>query len=193
MPTRLEETGIDPASLSDLVLKLAYTVPRFTTEWAAQRLYLHPALVEELLQELASLRMVEVLGQSGALTHRYAISGRGTEQANRLMEICGYIGPAPVSLESYTAALEQQLAGFPEILPSQVENAISELVLTPEAVRMAGLALSSGRTFFLHGPPGNGKTSLGRLMHRALQGEVWIPYAIAIDSDIIRVYDPSVP
>lgn len=190
-PNRLEETGVDPAVLSDLALKLAYTVPRLTTEWAAQKLHLSIPLVEELLQQLTRLRLVEILGQSGALTHRYAISQRGSEQASRLMEICGYIGPAPVSLGSYSAALEQQLAGFPEIVPSQVEDAVSELVLPAEAVQMAGLALSSGRTLFLHGPPGNGKTSLARLMHRALQGDLWIPHAIAIDSNIIRVFDPQ--
>ena len=191
MPSSLDETGVDPAALTDLVLKLAYTVPRLTTEWAAQKLNLHISLVEELLQELNRQRLVEILGQSGAITHRFAISQRGAELAGRLMEICGYIGPAPVSLESYTAAMEQQLAGFSEIEPSQVENAVSDLILPADAVRMAGLALSSGRTLFLHGPSGNGKTSLARLMHRALQGDVWIPHAIAIDSNIIRVFDPQ--
>jgi hypothetical protein len=191
MPGRLDETGVDPAALTDLLLKFAYTVPRLTTEWAAQKLQLHISLVEELLQELNRQRLVEILGQSGAITHRYAISQRGAEQASRLMEICGYIGPAPVSLESYTAAMEQQLVEFPEIVPSQVESAVADLVLPEEAVSMAGLALSSGRTLFLHGPPGNGKTSLARLMHRALQGDVWIPHAISIDSNIIRVFDPQ--
>jgi hypothetical protein len=56
---------------------------------------------------------------------------------------------------------------------------------------VAGLAASSGRSLLLFGPPGNGKTSFGTLLHGALRGELWIPYSIALENAIVRVFDPQ--
>src|SRR4051812_8564482 len=51
-PTTAEETGVDPSVLSDLALKLANTVPRITTEWAAEQLRLPVSVVERLFWQL---------------------------------------------------------------------------------------------------------------------------------------------
>ena len=63
-------------------------------------------------------------------------------------------------------------------------------MLAPEAVQLAGLAISSGRSLFVFGPPGNGKTSLGRMLHAALKGDLWVPHCISVENDIIRFFDP---
>jgi predicted ATPase with chaperone activity len=146
-------------------------------------------LAGELLEQLRTEQLLEILGSSGPFGFRYAISGRGRERAARLLEISGYIGPAPVSLEAYTAMIEWQLAQAPEVRRSHVAESLSDLVLPEEDALLAGLAASSGRSLFVFGPPGNGKTSLGRLIHQALQGDLWIPHCIGIEENIIRVYD----
>jgi predicted ATPase with chaperone activity len=107
------------------------------------------------------------------------------------MKSTGYIGPAPVSLEAYTEMLHLQLAQLPKASPAQVAEAIEELVLPEHVVEIAGLARSSGRSLFLYGPPGNGKTSLGHLVHDAVEGDLWIPHSIGIGSSIIKFYDPQ--
>jgi hypothetical protein len=71
-----------------------------------------------------------------------------------------------------------------------VATAISDLVLPQNVVELASLAGSSGRSLFIYGPPGNGKTTLGHLLHRAVEGTLWIPYCIAIESNVIRIFDP---
>jgi predicted ATPase with chaperone activity len=191
-PANFAETRVSPAVLSDLALKTAYTVPNFTTEWAARQLHLPQQLAGELLELLRTDRLLDVLGLAGPLGYRFAISQPGRERAARLLEISGYVGPAPVSLESYTALLESQLAQFPSVSSGEVSAALAELVLPEEAVLAASLAVSSGRSLFVFGPAGNGKTSLGRALHNAQQGDLWIPRCIGIDSSIIRVYDPQV-
>jgi hypothetical protein len=188
-PTDPRDTGISPAVLRDLALKTAYTVPQFTTEWAARQLRLPQALVSELLEEMRTDHLLEILGSSGPFGYRYAISGRGRERAARLLEISGYIGPAPVSLEAYTSMIEWQLAQAPAVTRRGVAASLSDLVLPEEDILLAGLAASSGRSLFVSGPPGNGKTTLGRLMHHALQGDLWIPHCIGIEENIIRVFD----
>ncbi len=190
-PFSLRDSGIDPDTLADLTLKLAHTVPQFTAEWATQRLCLPLGKVEELLDQLKTDKMIEILGQDEALNYRFAITGRGGERARRLLEICGYIGPAPVSLEAYSAFLDWQFRHLPAVSLQKVAAAISELVLSEQAVQIAGLAASSGRSLLLYGPPGNGKTSVGRLLHNALEGNLWIPHCISIGSNIIRVFDPQ--
>jgi SpoVK/Ycf46/Vps4 family AAA+-type ATPase len=72
-----------------------------------------------------------------------------------------------------------------------VAASLKDLVLPAQAEQLAGLAASSRRSLFLYGPPGNGKTSLGRALHEALQGDLWIPHCIGIESNVIRVLDPQ--
>jgi hypothetical protein len=189
-PVDVHETGVEDSTLYGLATKLAYTVPHLTTEWATRQLRLPLAVVQQLLEQLRSDGLLETLGQVGPFNFRYAISQRGRERAGRLFEICGYVGPAPVSLEAYTTLLEWQMAQSPRVSSQDVVAALSELVLAPEAVQLAGLAISSGRSLFVFGPPGNGKTSLGRMLHAALKGDLWVPHCISVENDIIRFFDP---
>jgi predicted ATPase with chaperone activity len=49
--------------------------------------------------------------------------------------------------------------------------------------------VNSGRSLFLYGPPGNGKTVIAKSIIRMLSGSVYIPYAVFVDGQIIRVFD----
>lgn len=190
-PRDLAETGVDRAVLTDLTLKTASLVMQFTTQWAARRLHLPVALVAEILEQLRDEQMLDMLGSTGRFDARFAISRRGREVAERALEISGYVGPAPVSLEAYATLTKWQCDRLEAVRPEEVAAAISELVLTDEAARLAGLALFSGRSLFLSGPPGNGKTALARLLHGALRGSFWVPHALYVENSIIRVYDPQ--
>jgi hypothetical protein len=191
-PMKTSETGLNTMLVHDLALKAAATVPQFNTEWSARKLHLPQQLLSDVLEQLRVDQLLDVLGQAGPFGYRYAITQRGREAANRLLEISGYVGPAPVSLAAYTAMVEWQLALMPPPTTKQVAEATAELVLTDEARLMAGLAASSGRSLFIFGPAGNGKTTLGRHLHNALSGDIWIPHCVSIDSNIIRVFDGQV-
>jgi hypothetical protein len=85
--------------------------------------------------------------------------------------------------------LRWQFANTPPVQPEHVATALSRLVLSPKAARLAGLAVSSGRSLFVYGPPGNGKSSLGRQIHAALSGDCWMPYSITVGDTVIRLFD----
>ena len=109
------------------------------------------------------------------------------------MEICAYVGPAPVRMEAYAAMLRWQFANSPPVQPENVITALSGQVLSPKAAQMAGLAVSSGRSLFVYGPPGNGENgSLGRQFHSALPGDYWIPYDINVGESVVRLFDALV-
>ncbi len=191
-PMKAAETGVGSMLVTELALKAAATVPQFNTEWAARKLHLPQQLLSEVLEQMRTDHLLDVLGQAGPFGYRYTITQRGRETAHRLLEISGYIGPAPVSLAAYKAMIEWQLANTPPPSAEQVESAIRDLVLPEEARLMAGLAVSSGRSLFVFGPAGNGKTSLGRALHNALAGDLWMPHCINIDNSIIRIFDGQI-
>ncbi len=191
-PQDIPSAGLEETALPDLVVKLAYSVARFTTEWVGKQLHLGPALTLALLEKLCFEGLLEQLWQTSAASSHYKITDQGKNHAQRCMEMCAYIGPAPIRLETYSAMLRWQFANTQQVLPEHVTQSLSGLVLTTKAMQMAGLAVSSGRSLFVFGPPGNGKSSLGRQIQAALPGDYWMPYAISVGENIIRLYDAHV-
>ncbi len=191
-PTAPQDTasaGLGERVLTDLALKLAYSVARFATDWVAKQLHLSVALADEVLDQLCREGLVEETLRTGPGKSHYSITPMGRETAERLLEVCRYVGPAPVDIKTYAAMLRWQFAHTPPVRPEQVTAALSRLVLSSEATQLAGLAVSSGRSLFVFGPPGNGKSSLGRQIRAALPGDYWIPYCISVGDSIIRMYD----
>jgi predicted ATPase with chaperone activity len=188
-PQDLASAGLEEGVLTDLATKLAYTVARFTTDWVCKQLNLSLALVGELMEVLCREGMIEETLRTSQGRAHYRITQRGREYAARSLEVCAYIGPAPVDLKAYAAMLRWQFAQTPPVQPEHVVNALQGLVLEPKAAQLAGLAVSSGRSLFIYGPPGNGKSSLGRQIHGALSGDYWIPHVISVGKTIIRIYD----
>src|SRR5579871_1698227 len=164
-PRDLPATGLDRGFLADLALKIAHALPQCTTRWVAEQMCLPLPLVENLLEEMAGKHLLEVLGQEGPFNHRYSATRNGHERALRARGVCGYAGPAPVTLDAYAAMIHYQHSRFPEVTLEDVQAALSELVLPPDDQLTAALAVISQRSLFVYGPPGNGKTSLARLLH----------------------------
>jgi predicted ATPase with chaperone activity len=190
-PRDLKSTGIDRGLLADLALKTAQALPQCTTQWIAGQMLLPIPLAEELLEGLVREHLLEVLGHEGPFNHRYSVTSRGQNRAQRISEVCGYVGPAPVSLEAYTETIHYQHSRFPEVSLEDVQTALADLVLPPDDVLTAALAVMSQRSLFLFGPPGNGKTSMARMLHNVRESALWVPHAVAVGGDIIRIFDPQ--
>jgi hypothetical protein len=191
-PQNMAAAQVDQEVLTGLVLKLAYTTARFTTDWVAKQLHFSLHLAADVLDHLCREALIEETMKTNQLRSHFRITDQGRERGGHLLEICGYIGPAPVSLASYGAMLRWQFAKTQQVLPEHVTSALSALVLSPEAVKLAGLAISSGRSLFVYGPSGNGKSSLGRAIHAALPGDYWIPYSLSVADTVIRVFDEQI-
>jgi DNA-binding PadR family transcriptional regulator len=191
-PLDIASARLEEGTLTDLCLKIAYGVARFTTDWVSKRLHLAMPLATDVLDQLCREGLIEEIMKTNQARSHYRITDRGRAQAARSLEICAYIGPAPVSLQSYAAMLRWQFANTPPVRPENVDAALSNMVLSPQAARLAGLAASSGRSLFVYGPAGNGKSTIGRQIHAALVGDCWIPHCISVRNSVIRVFDEQV-
>ena len=186
---RLGELDVSLGFLTDLTLKAVSLNPDCTTAHVAERIRLGMAETDALLQRLYEEKLVDKKGTVGLHNNRYAMTDRGWERAAQSMARCNYVGPAPVSLEEYTKMLVRQVRSRPPVPKAELDAVLNELVLPDSVKRRLGMVASSGRSLFLSGPPGNGKTTMARALVNAIPGEIWIPYAIEVDGHVIRVFD----
>jgi hypothetical protein len=191
-PIDMAGAGLEERTLIELAVKIACTTARFTTDWLAARMHLSLPLTRLILTELGVEELVEETLKISESRSHYRITPQGREMGVRLLEFSRYVGPAPVSLEAYRAMLRWQFTNAPPTKPQDVAKCLSTLVLTDDAIQMAGLSVSSGRSLFIYGPPGNGKSSVGRQIHSAMHGDIWIPYCLSVGGTVIRMYDDQV-
>ncbi len=190
MAETVEETGLDFGFLADLVLKAVYSDANSTSERVAEKIKLPMGVTETVLQYLYRERLIEIRERTQYQSNRYAMLDRGWERVQKLLGICGYIGPAPVVLDSYSAGVRWMEKTRKPANPENVVHAFADMVLHERVLQTLGLIVDSRRSLFLTGPPGCGKTTAALALHAALEGEVWVPYAIEVDGQVIRVFDP---
>src|ERR1044072_6621185 len=135
IPLPPEATQLDYGFLADLTLKTVYADANCTTERAAQKLKLSMPVTENLLQHLYREKFVEIRGLDGYVNHRYELLDRGWQRAQQLLEMNGYIGPAPVSLPAYSEMVLRQTAARDPVEPQSVVEAMSALVVPEAAVQ----------------------------------------------------------
>ena len=193
-PQSLEETGLSSTFVGELVLKVLYHKGQTTAGEIADGLCLPlPKILSPVLDLLKNEHLVEVRGSSGlaATTYQYVLSGKGTERAREAQARNGYVGPAPVPLAAYVARVRAQSIGSVAVTFNELREALSHLVLPEQTLRQLGPAINSGRSIFLFGPPGTGKSSIAETLATLLRGSIVLPYAVLVGEQLIRVFDTS--
>src|SRR4029078_4890425 len=122
--------------------------------------------------------------------YRYALTDLGRERAMQFLDINRYVGPAPVPLGQYNAYVRACMAARPWIDRDCLSRGFDNLIVNQGMYERLGPAVNSGKSLFLYGAPGNGKTVVAEGIGRALGEEMHIPHAIDVDGQIITMFDP---
>lgn len=192
LPGSIEETGLSLAFIANLALKTLYSGQYLTGAEVARRLHLpYPNVTAPALEHLRRQQLVEVRGgRMGEPSYEYVLTEKGWSRARELMDQSGYVGPAPVTLGQYFEVMKRQSLSEERFSREDLEEHLTNLVLTPDVFDQLGPAINSRRAVFIHGSPGNGKTAVSEALGRMLRGSIWIPYVISVHGSLIVLYDP---
>ena len=193
-PVDIAATRIHENDLLGLLMKLIYTGHLETMRHFVDAIKLPYQVVDDLVRKAVDRQLLRSLGSRDmfSLTDTsYAVTEEGRRYTQDELQQCRYAGPAPVSLEEFIEVINLQKITNEAVTYDRLRHAFGDLVVDDQIVEKCGPALNSGRAMLLYGPPGNGKTSVALSFTSLFNDVIYVPYAIMVEGQIIRMYDPS--
>jgi predicted ATPase with chaperone activity len=195
-PESLKETGLTMGLLTDLILRTLYQRGVMLGLDLARFLCLPFKIIEEAIRFLKDEKCIEVTGGEliGRVSYKFALTDLGRRRAQDATQQCAYVGPAPVPLEDYVEQTYRQAVTGIACSPDALRSHFGHLVIKEDLFNAIGPAVVSGKSVFIYGPPGNGKTAMARAIGdfmNAAGGSIYVPFAIQAEGGIITIFDPS--
>jgi len=190
-PASFDDAGLTDSEVEALILKYLLNRGDATGRDIADQLKLPFVLIDELLREIKNEQLVVHRGSAPMNDYQYQLTDVGRERARRYSAHCTYFGSAPVGLQDYIESVTAQSLAGQRPSAENLHAAFEDLLLNKQMLDRLGPAINSGRGLFLFGAPGNGKTSIAERVTGTFGQHIWIPRAIGVDGEIIRLFDPA--
>ncbi|MFN7144046.1 MAG: AAA family ATPase, partial [Myxococcota bacterium] len=190
-PRTWEEAGLDPLLGEQLVLRYFVGTGTESARTVANDLCLALPLTKELLEQLKTGKLLQHRGSTAMGDFIYELTEAGRSKALDYKRLCAYVGPAPVPWTQYLQSVRDQTLRSRTPTAEDLGRAFEDLLVSQDLVDRLGPAITSGRAMFLHGDPGNGKTSIAERITRCFGDEIWIPHALLVDGHLVKLYDPA--
>ncbi len=190
-PRSFRDAGLTDSEVESLILKYMLARGEASGREVAGQIRLPFLLIESLLQQMKQDQLLAIRAAAAMNDYVFQLTDVGRERARRQSEHCTYFGAAPVALQAYIDSVKAQSLTEQHPTVADLQRAFSDLLINPRMLTRLGPAINSGRGLFLYGAPGNGKTSIAERVTRAFGESIWIPRAIGVDGEVMRLYDPS--
>jgi predicted ATPase with chaperone activity len=194
-PEDVDGTGLTRGMLTDMALKVIYFNGFASGIEIAKTLALpYSDVTEDVIHFLKDEKFVDIRGGQdfGAATMEYSLTERGRAKVNEALGRNTYVGPCPVDLRDYQRVVEAQTISTVQVTRDSIKEAMGGLVLNERILSLVGPAANSGKSMFLFGKPGNGKTTVAERLARTLGGEIYVPHCLQVDGHIIKIFDPLI-
>jgi len=193
-PASIAATGIDETQLLSLLMKLIYNLRLTTNREFVEAIKLPYHVVLDLVQMAVDRALLRTLGSRNSdsmMDMSYTLTDEGRRWTIDALQRLRYVGPAPVTIDEFTDQVNLQKLTNELVTFERIRASLGDLVFDDSIVEQCGPALNSGRAMLLYGPPGNGKSSVAFRLANVFNDVIYVPYAVSIEGQIIRVHDPS--
>jgi hypothetical protein len=191
LPATLQDTGLSDSFVDGLICKYLLGVYAATGRQVASVLGLPFSIIDKAITSLRSRKMVVNTDVASFGDFTIQLSEEGQRQAVRWMEACSYVGTAPVPLADYVAAIREQTLKHDNVGRGEISRSFDSISIREGMLQRIGPAIRAGSGLFLHGAPGNGKTTIAERIGNAFEQTIWIPKTLVVDGNIILLYDPA--
>ncbi len=194
-PMRPEETEIGENVIINLIAKTMFERGTVTPTLLSDDVKLAKSVINIILEEMTRLQLVESRGLATSDIKsdiRYHLTTKGSALALEAMALSQYIGPAPVTLESFTLQVRRQSIAHEKVNRDDLEASMTHLVFPADIRARLGPAANSGKSILLYGEPGNGKTSIAEALGTAFKDTIFVPYSIIVGNQIIKFFDETI-
>ncbi len=190
-PKQFDEENLNQDLVESLILKCVMNLGSASGRRLAEQLKLPFGLLHELFISLRQRVLIVPKRDAAMNDYEWELSNDGFERAKRISQQCTYFGATPVTVEEYVESITLQSIRKTRPRFADLKAAYSDMILPFEMISQIGQALNAGRGLFLYGPPGNGKSSIGERVMDCVSEAIWIPRAIVIGREIVRLFDPT--
>lgn len=189
-PDDMKSAGVNETLLEAIVYRYLQNIGECEGRKIADQVKLPFRMIEPLMTRLKMEQNVAYKNSTATNDYVYILTETGRAIARNHVNDCTYYGACPVPLREYIASVKCQTIEGQYPKKQDLLQAFKDLLINPNMLKKLGPAVASGRGMFLFGFPGNGKTSIAERVTGAFGKYVWIPRAVDIDGDVLRVFDP---
>ncbi len=189
-PATVTHIDVPESLMEDIFLRRLYKDGRGSLVAMSNALKVSISVVETLFHRFRHQLLIEVRGTEGE-DYLFGLTEKGTALAIDRMRVSEYSSAIPVSINEYTVACNAQKAEI-EIDREFLASAFSDIVVTNSLLDSVGPAVISQKSIFLHGPSGNGKTTVAERLLRVYTDPIIVPYAVEVDGQVILTYEKGV-
>ena len=194
-PSDIAATGLDETQVLSLLMKLIYTGRLETNRQFVDAIKLPYHIVLDLVKMAVDRSLLRTLGSRDSeslMDMSYVLTEEGRRWTIDELQRLRYVGPAPVTIDEFTDQVNLQKLTNELVTFDQIRKSLGDLTFDDSIIEQCGPALNSGRAILMYGPPGNGKSSVAFCLGSVFNDVIYVPYAVSIEGQIIRVFDPSI-